>query len=209
MSNYAVVFVGGFFGTFLVHFINQHENFSKGKYVINHKHWGDGKTVEENPVHLNMPKHSLYYKPHMQDVQKFNGQVPLLDWEEFRDLHDCEKLAFKPVPHHYDMFDDEYCDWLQDKASMIVCHYEKNKDRVIERIGKYGLANGDPADYVERQNQEARQLAGRRGAFLFDMGSFMNCDIRTYGILCEHLKTKPLDGWQDLVNGHKEQIGFE
>ena len=65
MSNYAVVFAGGFFGTFLVHFINQHENFSKGEYVANYKHWSDGKTTEDSPVHLNMPRHSLYYGPHM------------------------------------------------------------------------------------------------------------------------------------------------
>ena len=47
MSDYAVIFAGGFFGTFLVHFINQHENFSKGEYVANYKHWSDGSTTED------------------------------------------------------------------------------------------------------------------------------------------------------------------
>ena len=117
MSDYAVVFAGGFFGTFLVHFINQHENFSKGEYVANYKHWSDGATKEDSPVHLNMPRHSLYYKPHMSHVEKFKGQAKLLDWEEFRALHDCKNLCIKPVPHHPEMFDDAYCDWLEEKAT--------------------------------------------------------------------------------------------
>ena len=210
MSNYAVVFAGGFFGTFLVHFINQHENFSKGEYVANYKHWSDGETTEDSPVHLNMPRHSLYYKPHMSHVEKFKGQAKLLEWEEFREFHPSEKLAFKPVPHHPEMFDDEYCEWLQEKAWMIVCCYEKNKEKVIERCDKFGVTNDtDAKSYVDMMNEEALQLARRRGAFLLDMGSLMNCDIRTYGVLCQYLKTKPLDGWQDLVNKHKELIGFE
>ena len=36
----------------------------------------------------------------------------------------------------------------------------------------------------------------------------MNCDIRTYGMLCVPY-VEPLFGWQDIVNKHKELIGFE
>ena len=210
MSDYAVIFAGGFFGTFLVHFINQHENFSKGEYVANYKHWSDGATKEDSPVHLNMPRHSLYYKPHMSHVEKFKGQAKLLDWEEFRALHDCKNLCIKPVPHHPEMFDDAYCDWLEEKATLIVCYIDKDKDKIVERCDKFGVTNGtDAQSYVDNMNKEALQLAQRRGAFILDMGSLMNCDIRTYGMLCVHLNVDPLFGWQDLVNKHKELIGFE
>ena len=63
-------------------------------------------------------------------------------------------------------------------------------------------------NYVRDQNENALALARRRGAYLLDMSSLMNCDIRTYGTLCQYLKTKPLDGWQTLVNDHKERIGY-
>ena len=209
MSNYACIFAGGFYGTFLVYFINQHEGFSKGEFVANHKHWSDEKLSEDNPVHLNMPKHSYYYKPHMTHVEKFKGQVELMEWDKFRAQHDCEKLAFKPVPHHYDMFDDEYCNHLQEKAWLIVCNFEKSKEHAIKRVRKYGLYDDDTAEnYVRDQNENALALARRRGAYLLDMSSLMNCDIRTYGTLCQYLKTKPLDGWQTLVNDHKERIGY-
>lgn len=208
-NDYAVVFAGGFFGTFLIYFINQHDGFSKGEYVANKKHWSDAKTTEESPVHLNMPRHSLYYKPHMSHVEKFKGQAKLLEWEEFRGIHKCEKLAFKPVPHHYDMFDDTYCDFIQERAWFIICNFHQGKERVVERVAKYGSTGFDAEDYVNRMNKEALDLARRRGGFLLDMGKLIDCDIRTYGTLCQYLKCKPLDGWQDIVNKHKELIGFE
>ena len=87
------------------------------------------------------------------------------------------------------MFDDAYCEWLQEKAiRMIVCCYEKNKDKVIERCDKSRVTNDtDAKPHVDMMNEEAPlQLARRRGAFLLDMGPSMNCDIRTYGVLCVH-----------------------
>lgn len=209
MSNYACIFQRGFFGTFLIYFINQHEDFSKQEYVANYKHFNDTNLVDQAPVHINMPKHSFYYKPKMHNVERFKGQVELLDWDEWRAQHPSKKIAFKPVPHHYDQFDNEYCDFLQERAWFIVCNFHQGMERAIKRVAKYGSDGFDPEEYVVGRNNEALELARRRGAFLLDMGKLLDCDIRTYGTLCTYLGTKPLDGWQDLVNHHKELIRFD
>ena len=208
MSDYAVIFQRGFFGTFLIYLINQHKDFSKGEYVANYKHWNDLSKVSDTPVHMNMPRHSFYYKPKMEHVENFKGQVELLDWDEFRAQHDCAKLAFKPVPHHYDMLDDEYCDYLQERAKFIICNFHQGLERCIERVDTYGSDGFDATEYVVERNIEASELAERRGGFVLDMGKLMDCDIRTYGMLCNYLETEPLNGWQDIVNKHKEMIGF-
>ena len=211
MSNYACIFQRGFFGTFLIYFINQHEGFSKEPYVANYKNFNNLDEVHSAPVHINMPKHSFYYKPKMEAVENYKGQVELLDWDDWRAQHPSEKIAFKPVPHHYDQLDKEYCDYLQERAWFIVCHYEEGKQAVTKRIARYSqdAITFSAEKYVEERNEAALNLARTRGAFLLDMGKLMKCDIRTYGTLCQYLNTKPLDGWQDLVNNHKELIGFK
>ena len=209
MSNYACIFQRCFFGTFLIYFINQHEGFSKQSYVANYKHFNDLDKTSSAPVHINMPKHSFYYQPKMKNVENYKGQVPLLDWDEWRAQHPSEKIAFKPVPHHYDQLDKEYCDWLQERAWLIVTYYEHGKEAVQRRIEKYSSNDKESITSVDERNENALNLARTRGAFLLDMGKLMNCDIRTYGTLCQYLNTKPLDGWQDLVNHHKELIGFK
>lgn len=208
MSDYAVVFQRGFFGTFLIYFINQHNGFTKGESVPNKKHFNT--LVEgDSPRHLNMPKHSYYYKPLMGNVDNFKGQVELLDWEDFRASHKSESVAFKPVPHHYDMMSKEYVEHLQERSNLIICTFEHGKERVIERIRNNSTDTLDAETYVNTKNKEAKELAQKYGGLLLDMGKLIDCDIRSYGILCDYIKVEPLFLWQDLVTKHKELIGFE
>ena len=155
---------------------------------------------------MNMLCLRFYYKPKMEHVENFKGQVELLDWDAFRASHDCAKLASQ-TSTNYDMLDDEYCDYLQERAKFIICNFY-GLERCIERVDKYGSDGFDATEYVVERNIEASELAERRGGFVLDMGKLMDCDIRTYGMLCNYLETEPLNGWQDIVNKHKEMIGF-
>ena len=105
------------------------------------------------------------------------------------------------------MLDDEYCDYLQERAKFIICNFHQGLERCIERVDTYGSDGFDATEYVVERNIVANELAERRGGFVLDMGKLMDCDI-PHMVCCVIIWKQRQNGWQDIVNKHKEMIGF-
>jgi len=207
--NINVAFCRGWFGTFLIHLINEHESFTNSKPILNYGHFNK-EFISDEPVHMNLPGFQYIHKPVSHYIGSLPEDFPFITIEEFFNKFD-NRVAFKSVPHQQEVYLEniEYTQFIMNHSKFIVCTWETNHSILERRIAKFTSdwkQHFTVQAYIAKRNSQAKQLAEVTDNMIIDMSKLLDTSDDEYKKLLEYIKAPALDNWKDIINEYKQTI---
>jgi hypothetical protein len=223
---YSVWFMPGLSGTWLVWFINQHQNFPQFdiKKVIRKGHQTDYALPVANLVYRDY--NSGIFKDGNKTFQKTSAQQVIDEIKHYSGTinPDFTKACVKMFPHHALDNDEHLVESIctEYEISHIVWPYVEttNLDTIVSRLfalkhnilypgNKKGLRVNEFLELSQKLIQSDGPLCHlhQHAALLpVDIGKLLDKDQAEYTRLLEFISAPPLDNWQQLIDNMVSEV---